>query len=110
MRGGQFDPESETNARKLALVEALSRLAEDAGVPLSHLAIAFTLEHPSVTATIIGPRTAEQLADLLACADLRLEPSALDEIDRLVPPGTSVNGIDPTSRPAGMRRSARRRR
>ena len=109
MRGNTYDPESETNLHKFRLVEALSKLAADAGLSLAHMAIAFTQEHPAVTSTIIGPRTMDQLEDLLACADLRLTKDILDEIDRLVPPGTSVNGVDPTSRSIGMSKRNRRR-
>ena len=47
-------------------------LAAEAGMPLTHLATAFVLAHPAVTSAIIGPRTPEQLDDLLAGADVRL--------------------------------------
>jgi len=109
MRGGSFDPATALNARKLALVGELDGIAKDAGVPLSQLAIAFTLEHPGVTATILGPRTMEQLDDVLPAADVRLAPEILDRIDKLIPPGTNVNPIDVTSRPAGLAKAARRR-
>jgi aryl-alcohol dehydrogenase-like predicted oxidoreductase len=85
--------------RKLDLVEELIRVAGEAGMPLTHMAIAFTLAHPAVTSTIIGPRTREQLDDLLTAADLRLDAATLDAIDELVPPGTLVDeddrGFDP---------------
>jgi aryl-alcohol dehydrogenase-like predicted oxidoreductase len=110
MRGrGQFDPEAAFIKQKLELANALNGIAKEAGVPLTHLAMAFVLEHPAVTSAIIGPRTYEQLEDLLACADVRLDKDALDRIDKLVPPGTSINGIDGNARPAAMSRSARRR-
>ena len=109
MRGGQYDRESEINMKKFHLVDELSKLAADAGLSLTHLAMAFSLEHPAVTASIIGPRTREQLDDVMACADARLDTEILDGIDRLVPPGSSVNGINPTSRPWGMSRRLRRR-
>jgi aryl-alcohol dehydrogenase-like predicted oxidoreductase len=109
-RGGTFSPESELVRYKLQLANALNGLAAEAGLKLAHMAIGFVLEHPSVTSTIIGPRTHEQLDDLLACASLKLDRSVLDRIDELVPPGTNVNGIDLTSRPAAMRKSRRRRR
>jgi aryl-alcohol dehydrogenase-like predicted oxidoreductase len=108
-RGGKLDPESELIRNKLELANALNVLAKEAGMSLTHMSIAFVLEHPAVTSAIIGPRTYEQLEDLLACADLRLDGGLVDRIDRLVPPGTSVNGIDLTSRPSGMRKAARRR-
>ncbi len=37
-----------------------------AGLPLTHLALAYAITHPAVTSAIIGPRTMEQLDDLVA--------------------------------------------
>jgi aryl-alcohol dehydrogenase (NADP+) len=79
--------------RKLELVDALDAVAAEAGVPLSHLALAFSHAHPAVSSTIIGPRTGEQLDDMLAAAQVRLDADTLDAVDALVPPGTDV---DPT--------------
>ncbi|HMI91562.1 MAG TPA: aldo/keto reductase [Polyangiales bacterium] len=110
MRGrGKFDPESDLIQTKLELANALNGIAQEAGMPLTHLSIAFVLEHPGVTAAIIGPRTHAQLDDLLACADVRLKPEVIDRIDALVPPGTNVNPFDVTSRPAGLGKAGRRR-
>ena len=108
-RGGTFSPESELVRTKLELANALNGLAKEYGLSLTHMAMAFVLEHPGVTSAIIGPRSYEQLEDLLSCADLRLDRTVLDRIDELVPPGTSINGMDLTSRPAGLRKAARRR-
>jgi aryl-alcohol dehydrogenase-like predicted oxidoreductase len=84
---------------KLDLVEQLLTIADKAGITLTHMAIAFTLAHPAVTSTIIGPRTRGQLDDLLGAADVRLDAGTLDAIDDLVPPGTIVDeedrGFDP---------------
>jgi aryl-alcohol dehydrogenase (NADP+) len=110
MRGrGKFDPDSELIQRKLELANALDGIAREAGMPFTHLSIAFVLEHPAVTSAIIGPRTHAQIDDLLTCADVRLKPEVLDRIDALVPPGTNVNPIDLTSRPAGLGKGGRRR-
>jgi aryl-alcohol dehydrogenase-like predicted oxidoreductase len=81
--------------RRLDAVEALLKVAADAGVSLTHLAIAFVLEHPAVTSAIIGPRTMEQLDDLLAGTDVRLDPDVLDRVDEIVPPGTRIAHADP---------------
>jgi aryl-alcohol dehydrogenase-like predicted oxidoreductase len=106
--GWQFDESRPEIQRKLDLVEELAKLAAEAGVTMTHMAIAFTLAHPGVTSAIIGPRTPEQLADLLAGADVRLEPPILDGIDELVAPGTLVDendrGFDPWWLEAGARR------
>ena len=80
--------------RKLDVVEALVKYAEEAGTTIAPFSIAFTLAHPAVTSAIIGPRTMEQLEDLLASADLRLDDAALDAIDELVPPGTVIDEDD----------------
>src|SRR5687768_2960299 len=57
----RFDPERPAVAAKLALVPELEKVAAEAGMPLTHLALAFTLAHPAVSSAIIGPRTMEQL-------------------------------------------------
>jgi aryl-alcohol dehydrogenase-like predicted oxidoreductase len=88
-----FDRSRPEVVRKLEIVDRLGHLASEAGVPLTHLALAFAVEHPTVTAAIIGPRTREQLEELLPAAALRLEPDLLDEIDDLVAPGTDVDPL-----------------
>jgi len=102
------DKERAVHEQRLDAVEELVKVADDAGMPLSHLALAFVLEHPGVTSAIIGPRTIEQLDDLLAGVDVRLATDTLDRIDEIVPPGTSIMGADPW-RPPGLSRKARRR-
>src|SRR5262245_58602797 len=79
----RFDQDLPENRRKLDLVEELLKVAADAGLSLTHMAHAFVLEHPAVTAAIIGPRTMEQLTDVLAGADARLSVDVLDRIDEL---------------------------
>ena len=78
-------------------------LAEDAGLSLIHLALAFTLTHPAVTAPIIGPRTMEQLESQLGVVDVTLSEDILDRIDKIVPPGVSLNREDSGYIPPGLR-------
>lgn len=113
-RSAAFDDERPEVAHKHRVVAELAALADEAGLPLAHLALAFTLEHPAVSSSIIGPRTMEQLDDLLGAADVRLDPGVLDRIDELVPPGTTVDPVTDTgwhprwlSDPSARRRSAR---
>jgi aryl-alcohol dehydrogenase-like predicted oxidoreductase len=94
--------------RRLDAVEELLKVAADAGISLTHMAMAFVLEHPAVTSAIIGPRTMEQLDDLLAGADVRLDADVLERIDEIVPPGTSISGADPWQ-PRALSRKERRR-
>jgi len=79
---------------RLDAVERLIVVAEEAGIPLTHLAMAFTVSHPGVTSAILGPRTMVQLDDLLASASVVLSDEVLDRIDEIVPPGTDVGVPD----------------
>ena len=90
----RFDMSLPENQRKLEAADALARLAEEAGMSLVHLAIAFVLQHPAVTAPIIGPRTMEQLESYLGATDVTLDAALLDRIDEIVPPGTNFNPAD----------------
>lgn len=90
----RFDPSIPGNAAKYDAVEALVPLAEKEGISLVELAVAWTLEHPAVTSSIIGPRTMEQLTGQLKASDIRLSRSTLDAIDEIVPPGTTLNRSD----------------
>ena len=104
---GRFDtPESQ---RKLDLVEELLKLASDAGMSLTHLAQAWVVRHPAVTSAIIGPRTTEHLADLLAGEDVALDDAPLDRVDELVPPGTNINPGDAGWTSPALAVGARRR-
>jgi aryl-alcohol dehydrogenase-like predicted oxidoreductase len=85
-----FDLSAPGNQRKLAIVTELAAVAREAGLTMVELALAFVLEHPAVSAAIIGPRTMEQLESQLGAPDVRLEPAVLDRIDELVAPGTNV--------------------
>jgi aryl-alcohol dehydrogenase-like predicted oxidoreductase len=97
------------NQRKLDAADALAQLAEDAGITLIEMALAFVLTHPAVTAPIIGPRTVEQLESQLPAAGVTLTRELLDRIDELVPPGVNLNPADggwqnPALEPAARRR------
>jgi aryl-alcohol dehydrogenase-like predicted oxidoreductase len=107
---GRFEIDAPENAAKLDAVEALAHLAEQAGLPLIHLALAFVLEHPAVTAPIIGPRTYEQLEGQLEAAQVRLTPDVLNEIDKIVPPGVTLSARDQGYQPPVLTDPARRRR
>ncbi|MFB9443388.1 aldo/keto reductase [Dactylosporangium vinaceum] len=90
----RFDLSRPENQRKLDAADALATLAEQTGVSLIDLAIAFVLRHPGVTSAIIGPRTMEHLESQLTAADLELTDDVLDRIDEIVPPGITLNPAD----------------
>ncbi len=98
-----------TTAAKFDAIERLADVAAQAGVSLTHLALAWNVEHPGVTAALIGPRTEEQLDDLLVAAELILDADTLDAIDQIVAPGTNLNPADPGWTPPGLHVSRRRR-
>lgn len=102
-RRGQGNPEDSKRAekwigdlddpkfrRRLEAVEELIPLAEDKGVGLARLALAWTLEHPAVTSAIMGPRTMEQLEGCLEALEVEISEEDHARIDGVVPPGTSV--------------------
>ncbi len=90
MMAKRFDTDHPDNQPKLDAVEKLEGLAAEAGISLIHLALAFTLAHPAITAPIIGPRTMEQLESQIGAADVTLTGDVLDAIDAIVPPGTNL--------------------
>jgi aryl-alcohol dehydrogenase-like predicted oxidoreductase len=99
-----------SDERRLDVVEQIIPLAEQAGLPMTHLAMAFAIAHPGVTSAIIGPRTMEQLDDLLAGVDVTLTDEILDRIDEIVAPGTDVGTLDMAYLPPALQRPNLRRR
>ncbi len=106
---GRFDVTAERNQRKLAAADALAQLAEENGLTLVELALAFALNHPAISSAIIGPRTHEHLEAYLKAATVTLPAHVLDRIDEIVEPGTQFlerdTGRDtPSLQPAALRR------
>jgi aryl-alcohol dehydrogenase-like predicted oxidoreductase len=105
----RYDLSIPANQRKLDAVEELTLLAEQSGISLIHLALAFVIRHPAVTAAIIGPRTSEQLESQLGAVEVELSGDVLDRIDEIVAPGTNFSQADagwanPELEPAARRR------
>ena len=105
----RYDLSMVENQRKLEAADALARLADEAGMTLVHLAVAWVINHPAVTSAIIGPRTMDQLTSQLGAVDVTLEPDLLDRIDEVVPPGTNFSWADAGYRPPSLEPAARRR-
>jgi aryl-alcohol dehydrogenase (NADP+) len=97
------------NPAKYDAVEALAKLAGDAGLPLAHLALAWGTEHPAITAALIGVKTEDQLDGLLGAADVHLGADVLDRIDEIVAPGTTINPADAGWVAPALQREERRR-
>lgn len=94
MERRSFDLHSPANQAKVEAVAQLRELCDGLGIPMTHLALAFVRAHPAVSAVLIGPRTPEQLDDLLAAADVTVEGTVLDRIDEIVEPGADINPAD----------------
>ncbi len=106
---GRYDMSDPGNQAKLEAADALGTLADEAGMTLIEMALAFVIRHPAVTAAIIGPRTMEHLESQLTAADVTLSAEVLDKIDEIVAPGTNVNPneigwANPALEPAARRR------
>ncbi|WP_158810357.1 aldo/keto reductase [Beijerinckia sp. L45] len=99
-----------SDARNLDAIERLIPVAAEAGLSLTHMAMAFVIAHPGVTSAILGPRTMEQLDDLLAGASVVLEDDVLDRIDTIVPPGVDVGPVAAAYDPLATTQAALRRR
>ena len=106
----RFDLSLPGNQAKLEAAEQLAVLAEETGVTLIQLALAFVIRHPAVTSAIIGPRTMEQLESQLGAEDVQLDDAVLDRIDEIVPPGTNLNPPDGGYMPPALATAALRRR
>jgi len=99
-----------SDERRLDAVERLVPLAAEAGLPMTHLAMAFAIAHPGVTTALLGPRTMGHLDDLLAGLDVTLSDEVLDRIDEIIPPGTDVGTLDQAYVPPAIARLSLRRR
>ena len=89
-----YDATNPANAAKLDAADALGALADEAGLTLIQMAVAFATRHPAVTSAIIGPRTMEHLDTYLAADGIDLPSDLLDRIDQIVPPGVTINVAD----------------
>jgi aryl-alcohol dehydrogenase-like predicted oxidoreductase len=96
--------------QRLDAVEQLIPLAAEAGMPMTHLAMAFAIAHPGVTSALIGPHSMDQLDDLIAGFGVALTDEILDRIDEIVPPGTDLGRLDQRYVPPPLLISSLRRR
>src|SRR5262249_46968580 len=105
----RYDLSIDANQAKLDAADALARLADESGISLIHMALAFVIRHPAVTAAIIGPRTIDQLDSQLGAVEARLDTALLDRIDEIVAPGVTINPTDAGWTNPALAAAARRR-
>lgn len=99
-----------TDPAKLDAVEQLMLLAAEAGLSLTHMAMAFAIAHPGITSANLGARTMQQFDDLLAGAGIVLSDEVLDRIDAIVAPGTDVGPLHAPYNPPAITQTGLRRR
>jgi aryl-alcohol dehydrogenase-like predicted oxidoreductase len=110
MLPSRYDMSIPGNQAKLEAAQALGELAEQAGMSLIEMALAFVTNHRAVSAAIIGPRTIEQLESQLPALERTLDGDVLERIDEIVAPGTNVNQADTGWDPPWLTDSSLRRR
>jgi aryl-alcohol dehydrogenase-like predicted oxidoreductase len=72
--------------RNFRVVEAAEEIAAERGVTVPQIAIAWLLGVEGVAAPLLGPRTMDQLEDLLGAADLELTPEERARLEAPAPP------------------------
>ena len=106
----RYDMSLPAVSKHLRVLEKLAELADEAGITLIEMALAFILEHPAITAPIIGPRTMDHLESQLSAAEVTLTGDVLDRIDEIVPPGANLNPTDAGWTPPSLADASQRRR
>jgi aryl-alcohol dehydrogenase (NADP+) len=64
------------------IIDAVQKIAEDRGVSMAEVALAWVTDQPAVTSTILGARTTEQLETNLRAAELHLTPGETAALDQ----------------------------
>jgi aryl-alcohol dehydrogenase-like predicted oxidoreductase len=70
------------------VIDAVQTIADQRGVSMAQVALAWVTDRPAVTATILGARTLEQLNDNLAAAGLHLTDEEIAVLDKASDPPT----------------------
>jgi aryl-alcohol dehydrogenase-like predicted oxidoreductase len=84
-----------TLRQNLAVVDKLTELASSRGLSIGQLATAWVLAQPGVHVAIVGARSARNIENSLAAADVDLSETDLTEIEKIVAEGVSITGASP---------------
>nr|WP_258571183.1 aldo/keto reductase [Flavimaribacter sediminis] len=90
-RGGVYS--DRITDRGIAVGVEVARLAAEAGVSAGQLAMAWVRDQPAVAAPLFGPRTMDQLDQMLPVLDLTFPRELIPAFDALVPPGSAVTNF-----------------
>jgi len=88
-RGVEAYDRRSTQQRTWDVVDAVRKIADDRGVTMAQVALAWLVDRPAVTSVILGARTTEQLADNLAAAGLHLTEDETARLDAASDPGAA---------------------
>jgi aryl-alcohol dehydrogenase-like predicted oxidoreductase len=81
----------------LARVQRLRPLADEAGLTLAQLAVAWTLQNPNVSAAIVGATRPEQVRENAGASGVRLDPDLLTRIDDALGPAIVTDPAETAS-------------
>ncbi|HYO09987.1 MAG TPA: aldo/keto reductase [Tepidisphaeraceae bacterium] len=84
-QGQRTDEKKQLIENKRPQLERYEALCREINQPPADVALAWLLHNPVVTAPIIGPRTAEQLAGAVRATQLKLSPETLKRLDEIWP-------------------------
>ncbi len=74
--------------RNWQVLDVVRKIAEQRGISMGQIAIAWVLGRPAVTSVILGARTLDQLNDNLAAGDMQLSADETRPLDEASEPGT----------------------
>jgi aryl-alcohol dehydrogenase-like predicted oxidoreductase len=86
----------------LTQVQQLRPIAEDLGLTMAQLAVAWVLQNPNVSAAIIGASRPEQVRDNVKAAGVKLDTEILERIDKIIAPIAETDPaktVSPATRP-----------
>jgi voltage-dependent potassium channel beta subunit len=84
----------------LTRVQQLKPIAEETGLSLAQLAVAWTLQNPGVSAAIVGATRPEQVRENAGASGVRLDPDVMRRIDDALGPVIFTDPAATDSRPA----------
>jgi aryl-alcohol dehydrogenase-like predicted oxidoreductase len=89
-----YEPRSQRE-RTWAVIDAVREIAEQRGVSMAQVALAWLVDRPTVSSVILGARTLEQLDDNLGAAGLHLSAAETERLD-------SASDPEPADYPYGV--------
>jgi aryl-alcohol dehydrogenase-like predicted oxidoreductase len=84
----------------LTRVQQLRPIADEAGLTLAQLAVAWVLQNPNVSAAIVGATRPEQVRENAGASGVRLDPGLMARIDAVLGPAVVRDPAETASPPA----------